>query len=745
MKNAMDKLFKKRLIVILMLVVAFASCRKKEFDAFYGRPETLADPIYQQLQAKGNFTSLLACIDKAGYKDILGKSGYWTMFAPNDDAFKKYFTEKGITGVEQIDAITATGIVKYALIFNAFKTDRLGDYQSNGGWIPNSAFKRRTAYYDSVYTEVVNGKNIKVVASNRNGGWVFSDNNNKYYPYFIKTFMSANVLSAADYNYFYPDVAYTGFNVPGGKVVESDIFAENGIIHVVDKVVVPPASIDQYLASHTQYSEFKKLLDKFAVSYAYSPDLSRKYQILTGLNDSVKVKLYNPGLVFSPNNENYLKLTDNDGQSSGWTLFAPNNAAFSTYLNTYILEYYNTLDRLPLNVALDLINCHMWQSPVWPTKFSNSFNLNGEEARFNATADVLDKQILSNGFFYGTSQVQKANVFHTVYGAPYLNPAYSLMIRALDISGIRTRVIVPKVKYTMLLMNDGSFKTAGYDWNILNNNFQYTPPGGTTVIGGLAPTNIYRMLDMHLISGEIASFSGSGMIETVGGEYIKYNNNRISSSGTMDSTDVSKQSIPVVKIKGADYRQATNGRDYYVNGLLSFTTKNVGEHLKKYGTLVTDPFYSFYQYLINNPISVNKTTVEIQGVSLGVNYTVFVPTEAAIKQAVKDKLLPGVVATGVPNYTPTDAEDITKVTKFIQYHILNKNTVAPDGVKAGSYETLFKDSNGDVGTVFITNQLNNLSVKDMNGRTATVVNTNSNIMSNRTLIHQIDSYLKYTY
>ncbi|MNK00852.1 Fasciclin domain protein [compost metagenome] len=741
----MDKLFKNRLIVILTLIVAFASCRKQEFDAFYGRPETLADPIYQQLQAKGNFASLLACIDKAGYKDILGKSGYWTMFAPNDDAFKKYFTEKGIKGVDEIDAITATSIVKYALIYNAFKTDRLGDFQSNTGWIPGSAFKRRTAYYDSVYTEVVNGKNIKTVASNRNGGYVFGDNNNKYYPYFIKTYMSASSISAADYNYFYPGVAYTGFNVPGGSVVESDIFAENGVIHVVDKVVLPPASIDQYLASHTQYSEFKKLLDKFAVSYAYSPDLSIKYQILTGSTDSVKVKLYHPGLAFSPNNENYLKVTDNDGQSSGWTLFAPDNAAFSTYLNTYILEYYNTVDRLPLNVALDLINCHMWQAPVWPTKFNNTTNLFNEEARFNPATDVVEKQILSNGFFYGTSQVQKANVFHTVYGAPYLNPAYSLMIRALDISNVKSRIIVPKIKYTILLMSDGSLKSAGYDWNSINNNFQYTPPGGTTIIGGLAPTNLYRIQDMHIMLGELTSFSGSGVIETIGGEYITYNNNRVSSSGTMDSTDVSKQSIPVVKIKGADYRQATNGRDFYVNGLLSFTTKNVGEHIKKHGMLVTDPFYSFYQYLINNPITVNKTTVEIQGVSLGVNYTVFIPNEAAIRQAVKDGILPGVVATGVPNYIPTSDNDIAKVTKFIQYHILNKNTIAPDGVKTGSYETLFKDANGDVGSVFITNAVNNLSVKDMNGRTSTVVNSNSNVMSNRTLIHQINGYLKYTY
>lgn len=743
----MNKILKNRLIVFLTVIVALPCCRKAEFDAYYGRPETLADPIYQQLQAKGGFTSLLACIDKAGYKDILGKSGYWTMFAPNDAAFARFFAENNISGADKIDVALATGIVKYALIFNAFKTDRLGDYQSNTGWVANSAYRRRTAYYDSVYTEVVNGKSIKAIAANRNGAYVSADNNNKYYTYFIKNYVSANGLSAADYNFFYPDVAYTGFNIPGGKVIEENILAENGVIHVVDKVIVPPQSIDQYLTAHSDYSEFKKIFDRFLVTYEYNADATRRYQILTGKADSVKVKTYAAALAFAPNNENYLKLTDNDGQGNGWTLFAPNNAAFSAYLRDYILEYYGTVERLPINIVQDLMNCHMWQSPVWPTKFANTVNTLGEEARFSPTSNIIEKKILSNGFFYGTNQVQKANVFHTVYGAPYLNPAYSLMIRALDLSGTRARVILPKVEYTMLLMNDNSFKAAGYDWNTINATFQYTPAGGTTVIGQPTPANIYRMLNTHIIEGNVTSFAGSGVYETIGGEYISYKNNRISSSGTMDSTEVSKQSIPVVKIKGADFRQATNGKDFYVNGLLSFTVKNVGEHIKKYGTLTTDPFYGFYQFLLNNPVCVNKTTIEIQGVALGVNYTVFIPNDAAIKQAVKDGILPGTVAGAVvtPNYNPTDANDIAKVSKFLLYHILNKNTIANDGLKSGNYETLFKDSNGDTGTLLIRNQLNNMQVVDMNGRTALVVTANSNILSNRTLIHQISNYLKYTY
>jgi len=44
------------LISVIMLT---GSCRKKEFDEYFARPTSLAPPIYQQLQAKGNFTSLL--------------------------------------------------------------------------------------------------------------------------------------------------------------------------------------------------------------------------------------------------------------------------------------------------------------------------------------------------------------------------------------------------------------------------------------------------------------------------------------------------------------------------------------------------------------------------------------------------------------------------------------------------------------------------------------------------------------
>jgi uncharacterized surface protein with fasciclin (FAS1) repeats len=173
-------------LFVLPLLALFASC-SQELDPYYARPEGLQDPIYQQLEARGNFKSLTALIGKAGYKDILSKSGYWTMMAPNDEAFTKFFQEKGFTDASKVDSITAAKIVRYALIYNAFRTEQLSDYQSGAGWVVDNAFRRRTAYYDGYQNETINGVPMVVVGVNRNNGIYYpADNNNKYISYFYK-------------------------------------------------------------------------------------------------------------------------------------------------------------------------------------------------------------------------------------------------------------------------------------------------------------------------------------------------------------------------------------------------------------------------------------------------------------------------------------------------------------------------------------------------------------------------------
>ncbi|MBE9599755.1 fasciclin domain-containing protein [Pedobacter sp. MC2016-24] len=750
----MDKIFKKRLIVILTLIVAFASCRKKEFDAYYGRPDGLADPIYQQLQARGNFTTLLACIDKAQYKEILSTAGFWTLFAPNDDAFKVYFQEKGLNSIDQLADSTATNIIRYALSYDANKTDHLGDYLSATGWKPNLGFRRRTTYYDFVYDGTVNGKKAKVISSNGNGTYVYTNFNNKYITYFISNAMSAAALGATDYNYFFPNTAYSGFNVVNASVKNKDIVAENGVIHEVDHVIEPMKTLDQYVASKAEYTEFKKLLDLF-VTYSPSNEATHRYQVLSGKADSVYVKYYNALLGFSPNNESFTEDAGaaNNSQTGAYTLFVPRNEELLAYERDVLLKYYpgKTMKDLFISnqqVLIDFLNAHMYKSMVWPSKFSNATAaLTGEVPQFNPGSDVIDKKLLSNGLFYGVSKVQNADVFSTVFGKAYLNPAYLTTSTFLNEYGLYTSVKNSKIKANLIMMSDATLTANGYYYNP---NYL----ASSTITGRLTiPANgdFKRVLQQAIIPashGEMSNLlsGGAGIVETLNGEYIKYDNLKIYSSGTLDSTDVTKQYVSVNSALSSTDGKASNGYAFFVNKFLSFTTKQVSQHIIAKGTLSTDPFYSFSMYLKGSSLY-NATTFEINGVPLGVNYTVFVPNNAAIVQAVKDGVLPGDLVTGAPTYAPTNVNDIAKINRFIQYHIISGNTIVPDGLKAGLYKTLYKDSNGNDTYVTITNSLNSMQVKDMKNSSplANVVISNSNVLSNRTVIHQLDRYLKFDY
>jgi uncharacterized surface protein with fasciclin (FAS1) repeats len=727
----------KTIVCFLVLVILSSSCRKKAFDDFYGAPANLAQPIYQVLQAKGNFKSLLACIDKAGYKDILSTAGYWTMFAADDSAFKVFLTGRGITDIAQLDSGTAKQIVTYALVYNAFMKARLGDYQSSKGWVANSAYKRRTAYYTGYYNDSTQTPPVVALSANRNGAYVFGDNNNKYIPYFVDNFLTGQGLTSSDYTYFYPTTAYTGFNVADASVVNADIVAQNGYIHEINKVVLPLPNVDQYLAANSQYSEFKKLFDKYMVAFIQSADASTRYQTLTGLTKNVYIKLFTSALAYSPNNENYLKLQDNDAQSDGFTMLAPTNATLLSYINSVLLEHYSSLDAMPPQIIVDFLNAHMWQRSDWPSKFGVFTNFQGELATINPANDVVDKKILSNGLFYGTTQVQQANVFRTVYGKAYLDPAYLLMTKALDMSGIRYSITVPSLKYTVFMMSDSSLRANGYDWNVAQSAWQYTTPHTATVtVGNAARDQLYRILNTHVVAtqnNELNSLSGSGIIETFNGEYIKYNAGTVYSAGCLDSNYV---------VHTSSSKTAYNGLVYYDDNLLIPSAMTLGFRIKQLGSLTTSSYNYFYQLLSNSPLY-NTTTGDIQGITPGVFYTIFIPSNAAITQAVKDGILPGTVATGVPNFAPTVLTDKVLVANFIYYHILNKTTVVPDGKKTGTFTALLQKNTGDPTVFNISSSPNQLSITDNYSRVANVIVASSNNLANRCVIHLIDNYLKY--
>ncbi|WP_191967984.1 fasciclin domain-containing protein [Rhizosphaericola mali] len=735
------------MIFLLSVIVQFNACRKDAFDKFYGRPDSLSAPIYQVLENRGNFKNYLKLVDKANYKNILSAQGYWTAFVPTDDAFASYLASLNLSSTDNIDSSAAVKLVRYSLVYNSYGTDHISDYQSSAGWVTNKAYKRRTAYYDYVYNDTIDGKILQVLASNRNGSYVDGDNNNKYISYFTDAYLGANNLTTYDYNYFFPSTYYNGFNIMDATVTEKDINAENGIIHTTDHVISIPLNLDQYLSAHSEYSEFKRLLNLFFVTYDYNEAASSNYKILSGSASSVYIKNYSSSVVFALNNENYLKAQDNDGQQQGWTLFVPTNNVLLDYENSFLLKYYpgKKIEELPIAVITNLINAQMWDKTVWPSKFTSTFNTLGEEVRLNPSNNIVDKKILTNGFFYGTNALQKANIFHTVYGVPFLHPAYSLFTKVLD-QELYVSLRNPNLEFSLLITPDNVLNNLGYSWNQLNSTFQYTSSNGTTTIGGIATTNLKSAANnqtVYTTGSSNLDLSGKGIVESYDGEYIKYDNFKVYSSGTLDAISADKKYVQI----DSSITDRTNGKVYFINGLLTSTSRNIGNHISDYALNTTAPFYYFYQYLLNSYLY-NSSTGQITGTSVGSNYTVFIPTNSAILEAVKEGYLPGTVSSNglvTPTFNPTATSDIELVTKFIQYHILDKNTIVPDGKKSGTYVTLLKNTDGTNATVKITNSLNNLSIEDaiQSSPNATIILDNSNILSNRTVIHQIDHFLHF--
>jgi len=175
------------------------------------------------------FTSLTAALAKANLASaFLGTEGDFTVFAPTNEAFGNFLSDIGASGLDELSAEALTPILTYHVIGTEAMSGSL-----------------TTGYYPSI-----------------------SMANDNYLSIFINTAEGVSINN-------------------GINVAIPDVDADNGVIHVIDKVMTPPTVAD--LA-------------------AWNPDYSTLVSALSS-----------EGLVPA--------LSDKEGQ---FTVFAPNNAAFGS-------------------------------------------------------------------------------------------------------------------------------------------------------------------------------------------------------------------------------------------------------------------------------------------------------------------------------------------------------------------------------------------------------------------------------
>ncbi len=168
------------LAVVAVLTVPFiiAACGSTEEEAASPTPEaTMAQKdIVDTAVEAGGFTSLVSAVQAAGLEETLRGEGPFTVFAPTDDAF-------AAVPQETLDALFAdpSGALSEVLTYHV---------------VPGKVMS--TDLSDGMMAETVNGKSLEITVGD-----------------------DGTVM------------------VGGAKVVTADIETSNGVIHVIDTVLVP--------------------------------------------------------------------------------------------------------------------------------------------------------------------------------------------------------------------------------------------------------------------------------------------------------------------------------------------------------------------------------------------------------------------------------------------------------------------------------------------------------------------------
>lgn len=175
MKTPFSKLSFALLAIFSMVI--FASCSKDDKDEPMDTPKN----IVEVASGDARFSILVEAVTKANLASALQADGPFTVFAPTNDAFNALFAQLGVSGIADLDAATLTPILLNHVVSGQVKAADVA-----------------TGYASTLNTSAPGNNSVKIFLNKGS------------------------------------DV-----KVEGSKVIIADIMASNGVIHAIDKVILP--------------------------------------------------------------------------------------------------------------------------------------------------------------------------------------------------------------------------------------------------------------------------------------------------------------------------------------------------------------------------------------------------------------------------------------------------------------------------------------------------------------------------
>lgn len=351
--------------LIAIGVFTLTSCNKDDNDD--NNTANTAKSIAATASADPQFSILVQALLKADLATTLDKAGTYTVFAPTNTAFNALFTKLGVTGIDQLSDDALRPILLYHV---------LGAKAVSSGL---------SSSYVSTLSPAVGGRFVSLKVDVMNG---------------VKLNSSANVTKA-------------------------DIMASNGVIHVIDQVLLPPTVADIAVAN----SSFTTLVSALSGA-GLVPALSDPKGTFT---------------VFAPTNEAFAQLTSVPEDLKPILLY--HVLASTVYANGVTTGYAKTLSNFmdhPMDMYINITS---------GVKINNSASVVfADVVGTNGVIHVIDKVLLpptvvgialdNSNFSTLVQAVVKAGLVETLNtGGPFTvfaptNEAFQKLFTALKVTGI---------------------------------------------------------------------------------------------------------------------------------------------------------------------------------------------------------------------------------------------------------------------------------------------------------------------
>jgi uncharacterized surface protein with fasciclin (FAS1) repeats len=743
-----------KLFFLIVLTAGFFTGCNDEYFYENNIPSGLGKSIYDYLLNDGNFTDYVRLIDDLDYTEVLAKTGSKTLFVADDEAFRRFYAANdwGVTCYEDFSPAQKKLIMNFSMINNALLIENLSTIE---GPVDGQALRRNTAL--SVLDTLAFESGADLPANNAywerfrtTGIRLAKDNTPIPMLHFLEAQMKAHNITDDDFSILFngtqrsKDDAYF-YNI---KVKKRDITCQNGYIHVLEDLLIPPSNMAEVIRTAPETKLFSSFLERFSAPY-FSPALTEQYRLLGG-TDSVFVKRYfsernsaNPGnpsatvtdpnnkavanfLLFDPGWNSYIaSATGGSFQTDMAAFFVPSDEALRNYFDTgagkALRERYGNVENIPNEVLDKLIKNHM--KPEFLASLPSQFHTITDDAqeRMGVERSHIDKVYLaSNGVIYVTNTVYSPALYSSVMFPATINENMKVINWAIDQLEFDAYLLSMVSYYSFLLPTDNftyivptSLKHVQpvawkfrYDYQ-KNTVYASEHPYDTDTqqIGDSisAVTNVAilkdhleDMLDYHIVVGNIED--GKEFYRTKGNGTIRIarNGNSIQVAGGGDIERNTTLAVSDIYDQTKETNGRGNGKTYVLDQPLQSPIRSVYEILS-----ATEAFREFFTLLqgADDLWAGDKEKRDVRfsifaqgGLDMNVrflntfHYTLYVPTNDEVLKAISNGLPTWDDVEAVGDQDERDAR-AEKIIRFLRYHFQDNAVFLDKPAISASYET----------------------------------------------------------